>query len=61
MFANDRGFWQDYVYGSYEEERTDSDGMPDPTCSTAKFSTDRVELSVQTLSGKTIDHVIVRK
>ena len=61
MFANDRGFWQDYVYGSYEEERTDSDGMPDPTCSTAKFSTDRVELSVQTLSGKTVDHVIVRK
>lgn len=61
MFANDRGFWQDYVYGSYEEERTDIDGMPDPTCSTAKFSTDRVELSVRTLSGKSIDHVIVRK
>ena len=61
MFTNDRGFWQDYVYGSYEEERIDSDGMPDHTCSTAKFSSDHVEISVQTLSGKTIDHVIVRK
>ena len=61
MFANDRGFWQDYVYGAYDEERKDSDGMPDHTCAVAHFAPDGFTVSVHTLSGKTVDRIVIKK
>ena len=60
-FANDRGFWQDYVFGDRDTERYNSDGTADVTCATAQFSNDRVQINVQTLSGRTIDRIVLQK
>ncbi len=60
-FANDRAFWQDYVFGDREDERLDGGGKTDVTCAVARFSDDRVEIDVQTLSGKTIDRIALQK
>lgn len=60
-FANDRAFWQDYVFGDREDERLDGGGKTDVTCAVARFSEDRVEIDVQTLSGKTVDRIVLQK
>lgn len=61
LFLNDRRFWQDYVWGDNEDERTAPDGMSDQTCAVARFTPDMIELTVETISGKDVDRVVIRK
>ncbi len=59
-YENAKHDWQDYVYGDQYHERF-VNGMSDLTSSVAHFSPNRIQIDVRTMSGRTVDAIVLEK